>query len=186
MTTPQPAGPPAPPITDALRQRALSAPGKWIYEIDPAFDPNGQVPLYGILGWWEVGPFGDLDWTGNPDYRPSPKALGMYQPENDAEAALQAAATGHGPEDDLLAALRDTALAVLAHPQSSGLYVEPHPETAGVVTAYTSPSRLPTDWPGYRLLTGRQIAAEVPGGLLRLNPTARPSVTVPLDDIAAS
>ncbi|MFD5615136.1 type VII secretion system-associated protein [Kitasatospora sp. NPDC127060] len=183
MTTP-PAGPPAPPITDALRQRALASPGKWIYEIDPAFNPDGHVPLHGILGWWQVGPFCDIEWTGNPDYRPSPQALGMYKPQNVAEAALQAAATGHAGENDLLTALRDTPLAVLAHPQHPGLYTEPHPEAAGVITAYTSPARLPSDWPGYRLLTGRQIAAEVPGGLLRLNPTARPSATLPLDDIA--
>ncbi|MFB7620483.1 type VII secretion system-associated protein [Kitasatospora sp. NPDC056181] len=184
---PPPTEPPAPPITDAMRARARANPGKWMYEIDPAFDPNGAVPPWGIKGGWEVDQRGDLvRWVRNPNYRPSPRTLGMYQPENPAEAALQNAATGYGPEEALLTALLDTPLAVLAHPQRPGLYVEPDPDSRGVVTAYTSPRRLPTDWPGYQLITGRQLAAELPGGLLRLNPTARPSVTLPLDEVGAA
>jgi hypothetical protein len=184
MTTPHPQHRPDPPITDALRAKARTRPGSWMYEIDPACDPAGEVPPFAIIGGWQIDHQGvPVRYWHNPEYRPSPRALGMPAPENAAEAALQSAATGHGTERDLLRALVDASLAVFAHPQYPGLYVEPGPQGVGVVTGYTSPSRMPSDWPGCRQLTARQLAQEAPGALLRLNPTARPSVTIPLDDI---
>ncbi|MFD9593960.1 hypothetical protein ACFWA9_14530 [Kitasatospora sp. NPDC059973] len=44
-----------------------------MYETDPAFDPAGAVPPWGIKGGWEVDQRGDLvRWMPDPNYRPSP------------------------------------------------------------------------------------------------------------------
>ena len=53
---------------------AREHPDGWVYEIDPRYDPNGRVPMKGIVRGWKVSPAGEL--TGevweNPEYEPSP------------------------------------------------------------------------------------------------------------------
>ncbi|MFJ1752749.1 type VII secretion system-associated protein [Kitasatospora sp. NPDC088134] len=168
-----------PPITDELRARARQSPGMWLYEVDPAFDPAGEVPRYGIIGAWQVDERGNpARYWRNPDYRKSPRALGMPTPAGPAEAALQNAATGYGTEDELLRVLRDAPLTVRASPDAPGLHVQ-QGRTDPVVIAFTSPAHAPADWPGHRELTGRQLAAEAPDAAIWLNPGIRPTVTIP-------
>lgn len=52
--------------------------------------------------------------------------------------------------------------------------------------AALTPDLLPTSWPGFRQLTGRQLADALPTARVRLNPGARVSVTIPLADVAGS
>lgn len=62
-----------PQITDELRAEARNKPNSWFYAIDPAFDPNGEVPPEGIIGAWHSDESGELseEFTPNPNYRPS-------------------------------------------------------------------------------------------------------------------
>jgi hypothetical protein len=51
---------------------AKANPDGWVYEIDPRYDPNGRVPMKGIIRAWKVSPMGELTdevWE-NPDYEP--------------------------------------------------------------------------------------------------------------------
>ncbi|MGF1426622.1 type VII secretion system-associated protein [Kitasatospora sp. LaBMicrA B282] len=186
MTTPPtPSTPATPPLTAALREQARACPGQWLYAIDPAFDPNGSVPPYGVIGAWQVDHQGAI--TGfqhNPDYRPSPQALELPAPRNAAEAALQNAATGHGGEAELLAALLETPLLLRA--DRSGPQVVAGEGGRQVLQACTSPAYLPTGWAGSITVTGRELGAAVTGLDLCLNPGSRLSVTLPVDDLAAA
>lgn len=70
-----------PRITPELLAQARRNPGTWLYEIDPAHDPDGTVPPYAVVGAWQVDDRGELGaYTPNPRYRPSPTALGRRPP----------------------------------------------------------------------------------------------------------
>jgi hypothetical protein len=51
---------------------ARANPDGWVYEIDDRYDPNGRVPMKGIVRAWKVSAAGEL--TGevweNPEYEP--------------------------------------------------------------------------------------------------------------------
>jgi hypothetical protein len=57
---------------EELRREARQFPNGWVYEIDPRWDANGEVPFEGIIRGWKVDENGLL--TGevweNPRYRP--------------------------------------------------------------------------------------------------------------------
>ncbi|MEW1914400.1 type VII secretion system-associated protein [Kitasatospora sp. NPDC085895] len=109
-----------PPITDELRQAALQRKGGWLYSVDPAYDPDGPVPGHAVVGAWPVDEHGAIGpFTHNPNYRPTAQALGLPAPDNPVTAALQAAATGHGSEHDLIAAARAHTWIVPAHPDGT-------------------------------------------------------------------
>ena len=49
--TPPPARKPGKPkITDEMRANARANPNSWLYVIDEAFDPNGAVPSWAVVG----------------------------------------------------------------------------------------------------------------------------------------
>ncbi|MDH6122079.1 type VII secretion system-associated protein [Kitasatospora sp. GAS204B] len=188
MSAPPPAAKrPDPPITEELRAAARQRPGTWMYQIDPAYDPAGEVPLQGIIGAWQIDHQGaPVHYWHNDDYRPSARAQGIAEPDSPAEAALQRAATGHGGERELLDALREGPLLIFAHPEHPGLYIEPGTDGRGTITACTSARHVPSSWPGWLALSGRELAQAAPGNLLRLNPGSGVSVTLPLDDLLAA
>ncbi|MFJ3794084.1 type VII secretion system-associated protein [Kitasatospora sp. NPDC090091] len=184
MTNPSD-GPADPPVTDALRAEARRRRGGWIYSIDPAYDPNGEVPNYAVIGGWQVDANGALvRFLHNPNYRPSPQSRGWARPETAAEEALQWAATGYCDEARLKGALLDADLLVFAAPGPLNLHVVPGPEGRSVLEACTSERHLPAHWPGFTRLTGRQLTELTHGLDLRVNPGSTPSVTLPLDDLA--
>ena len=55
-----------------LLSEAAAHAGGWVYEIDPRYDPNGEVPFNGIVRAWKISadgePAGDV-WE-NPEYDP--------------------------------------------------------------------------------------------------------------------
>ncbi|MFI6448316.1 type VII secretion system-associated protein, partial [Kitasatospora sp. NPDC050543] len=170
------------PRAEAKRRR-----GGWIYSIDPAFDPAGEVPGWGIIGGWQVDHHGALvRFWHNPNYRPSPQARGWPPPQNPLENALYGAASGYGGEEELLTALRDAQLLLFAQPGAANLYTLPGSDGRDVLEACTSPQYVPRHWPGHILLTGQQLAEMTVGLDLRLNPGSRVSVTLPLDDLQQS
>src|SRR6058998_1893307 len=80
-----------PEITAEMRANARANPNSWLYVIDEAFDPNGPVPSWAVVGAYPVNGVGDVvaDFHPNDRYRPSPKALGFPEPTNDLEHLLQ-------------------------------------------------------------------------------------------------
>lgn len=171
-----------PPISDALRAEARRRPGAMLYSIDPAFDPAGEVPPYGVIGCFQVDHYGTIiRFINNPNYIPSPQARGWRRPENPAEMALQRAAAGHGSEEDLVATLLDTPLLLFAQPGHANLYVLPGQDGRDVLEACTSPHYVPVHWPGTALIEGRRLAEMTTGLELRINPGSAPSATIPVD-----
>jgi len=61
-----------PDFPERLLREAEQNPNGWVYEIDSHFDPDGRVPVSGIIRAWRVSaagkPTGEL-WI-NPDYVP--------------------------------------------------------------------------------------------------------------------
>ena len=52
MTTPE--------ITPEMRAAALENPNSWLYVIDPALDPDADVPPWGVVGAFPVNERGEI------------------------------------------------------------------------------------------------------------------------------
>jgi hypothetical protein len=129
----------APQVTDELRDRARQSPNSWVYSVDRAYDAAGAVPPYAVVGGWQVDDRGELGaFTVNPDYRPSPVALGFDPPTDPVDAALQLAATGHGPDTDVTAALA-AGIVYLPVDADGGLVAHRDVDGADLVVIFTDP-----------------------------------------------
>lgn len=173
---------PPPPVTDAMRAAARNQPGGWVYAIDPAFDPNGEVPGWAVRGAYRVDDRGEVlgEFTPNPNYRPSPQALGLPESTNDLERALQLAATGHGDDSQVMRALLDADLLLFAQNDQPGrLHITKDQAGRATLQAFTSESLLPARWTTWQRSRGRDLAAVLAGCDLQLNPGSPVSVRIP-------
>ncbi|MFF5358304.1 type VII secretion system-associated protein [Streptomyces scabiei] len=162
-------------MTDEIRAQAAAQPDGWVYAIDAYFDPNGEVPPYGVVGAWKVDSQGQLtgEFTKNPDYRPSPRALGMTKPTDAVDAAIQLAAVGYGSEADLRRALLDAVVYVARDAQ----HVSP-------IAIHTSSSQASHSARELRQTAFRALLPELPeDAVLRLNPGGSASVDIPVADL---
>lgn len=75
---------------------ARQNPGGWLYDIDPLFDPDGEVPPYGVAGGWRVDDAGRItdEFEANPAYRPSPTALRFPTPPTLSTAPFNSRSPG--------------------------------------------------------------------------------------------
>lgn len=109
--TPQnPSGGTAPPaITDAMAMKARAMPGGNLYAVDPGFDPDGVVPPEGIQGAFPVDDHGTIvdAFIPNPNYRPTPAALGFPKPTDPVDDVAQRAVTGWASLEDLARAVAE-------------------------------------------------------------------------------
>lgn len=179
---------PPPEITEELRERARRQPGGWVYALDPAVDPQGRVPGWAVRGGFKVDDLGELtgEYRANPNYRPSPRALGLPEPANALEDALQQAAAGTGSQEALLDAIVDSALILFARESGPAeLFVTTTSDGVAVLQAFTSDAVLPDDWSQWQRATGRQLAPALVGRQLQLNPGSAVTATIPGDDIVA-
>ncbi|MBP0451111.1 SseB family protein [Kitasatospora sp. RG8] len=177
-------GRPDPVLTDSMRAEARTRPGQWLYSIDPGFDPDGEVPPHGIVGGWQIDHAGNVvRFLHNPNYRPSPMALGLPKPVNELENTLQLAATGYRGDEHLLAALLQGEVLVRAVPGQQTPVSIPADNGRRVLEVCTSAGYLPPEWPGAISLPGRQLADAKPGLDIRINPGSRVSVAVPIEDV---
>lgn len=177
---------PAPPITEAMRANAKRQPGGWIYVFDPAFDNASNVPGWGVVGGYPVDPAGEIrpEFRSNPDYRPSPLAMGLAQPVTELEGALQLAATGYGSPDALLAVLAGTEVLVPARAeQDDSVAVFRDAEDRPVIPVFTSEQRLPGDVTEWRTVPVAALHPALPGRYLAIDPGARVSVTLPGEQV---
>ncbi len=106
-----------PEITQEMRANARANPNSWLYVVDEAFDPNGNVPPWAVIGAYPVNADGEIidDFHFNDQYRPSPQALGFPEPSSNLEYLLQLIHTQHRPPEDLAPAVLDAELFVFAY-----------------------------------------------------------------------
>jgi SseB protein N-terminal domain len=135
--------PQVPPVTEAIRERARQSPNSWIYSVDGAYDADGVVPPYAVIGAWPVNEHGELGtFTANDNYRPSPAALHLDLPTEAVDAALQLAATGHGSDSDVLAALAEASIYLPVNAEGE-LVAYRQDDGAESVAIFTDPSKAP-------------------------------------------
>ncbi|MFD7800275.1 type VII secretion system-associated protein, partial [Streptomyces anulatus] len=115
------AGTAMPPVPDDIRAAARTAPDHWFGTVDPAWRGEGEPPLWAVIGQWRSDADGEIvEWQRNEQYRPSPGMLGWPEPTDDVDAAMQLAATGYGPVEDVALAAIAAELAVRVAPGRGG------------------------------------------------------------------
>ncbi|MFE4653328.1 type VII secretion system-associated protein [Streptomyces sp. NPDC056707] len=174
------AEPHLPPMPDHIREAARMAPDHWIGMVDPGWAGEGPPPRWAVAGEWRSGPTGEAEeWRENDAYRPSPKVLDLPEPADDVDAAVQLAATGYGPADDVLQRLAAAEVAVLRGPDG-GPMTSTLTDGTPVVPVFTSDLyRRPLGALGYMLLAVQDLVEQLPDGhRLYLNPSAPVSMLV--------
>ena len=181
-----------PAITDDMRESALRNLNSWLYVIDPAFDPNTEVPPWGIVGAYPVNAYGEIEsrFAANDTYRPSPRALGWPEPTTQLERMIQLAKAGHRPTHDLPAAVLDATLLIYqsldGRHADAGLLAFPDQHTGRlVVPACTSVDHVPADWPAWRSVRGSDLVDALGGCPLAINSDGPISAIIPAELLRA-
>ncbi|GAA5157302.1 MULTISPECIES: type VII secretion system-associated protein [Amycolatopsis] len=175
-----------PKITEEMRANARANPNSWLYVIDEAFDPNGPVPSWAVVGAYPVNGRGMIveDFHPNDRYRPSPKALGFPEPANELERLLQLVRTNHRPAEDLPPVILDATLFVYAMSPLQRTVIGFHNTDGRVmVPAYTSKSLVPREWPHARAVLGRDIVPLLAGHPVTINPHDVVTAVVPAEHL---
>ncbi|MEU4677070.1 type VII secretion system-associated protein [Micromonospora sp. NPDC023737] len=177
---------PVPTVTDQLRQQARQAPGSWIYAVDPAFEGAEDVPGWAVIGAFRVDERGEIgdEFQRNPNYQPTPAALGFPAPANEAESALQLLLTGLGGEDQVRNALRE-AMVFVPHLPGVGIADLDAGLDRPVVHAFTSDRYLPdpADWQYWERLPLQDLSASMGDRYLVLNPGSALELRLPASDL---
>ncbi|WP_189306591.1 type VII secretion system-associated protein [Streptomyces albospinus] len=172
---------PPPEVIEAAR----NAPDHWLAMVDLTWSGDGAPPLWALVGQWRSGPTGEIEeWRNNPEYRPSPQMLDWSDPTDPVDRALQLAATGYGPAQDVSDELARAEVSVLVTSTGTPLAAA-SPEGTPVIPVYTSAAYLESVG---RLLYDRRPVAELveqlpPGHALYLNPTGPVSMLVETEQL---
>ncbi|SDD29806.1 type VII secretion system-associated protein [Actinokineospora iranica] len=156
---------PPPPVSAELRELARSHAGGWVEVVDPAHS-GPDVPPSAVVGRYPVDSTGSIVelFEANPDYRPSPLALGWPVPRSELEAIMQRAHIGQGDMDDVRQAALTAELVLPADPtRPEGEHLVPRDGAdRRIVDAFVADSATPEDWPPHwQRLTGAAVAALV-------------------------
>ncbi|GGV70844.1 hypothetical protein GCM10010294_29300 [Streptomyces griseoloalbus] len=201
---PPPAPRPAPPATVARDQpgfpvppeditaAARTAPDHWLSVTDRHWlgETDDEVPPpWAVLGRWRSDAHGEIvEWEANPDYRPSPAALGWAPPVSDADAAVQLAATGYGPDADVAEALaEDGSVAVCVTEDGQPAWTRAPGGTYAVPVFPPSPRAAADRLPAHVMMTLPDLLDRLPPGrdVLFLSASAPASLLVPADELRA-
>lgn len=175
-----------PKITEEMRANARANPNSWLYVIDEAFDPNGPVPSWAVVGAYPVNARGNIveDFHPNDRYRPSPKALGFPEPGNELERLLQLVRTNHRPAEDLPPVILNATLFVYAMSPLQRTVIGFHNTDGRVmVPAYTSKTLVPREWPHARAVLGRDMVPLLAGHPVTINPHDLITAVVPAEHL---
>ncbi|MEV6170813.1 type VII secretion system-associated protein [Streptomyces sp. NPDC051954] len=139
---------PAPP--EDVVEAAKLAPDHWLTVVDQQWDGEDgedgeEPPAWAMLGRWRADEYGEIvEWQRNPGYRPSPERMGWPEPVSAADRAAQRAATGYGPDEDVIRALADAEVAVCVDDEGRPS-VDETPEGAQAVAVFSASSGLEAD-----------------------------------------
>ena len=160
-------------------------PSSWFRVLDPFFDGAGEVPPHGVLGWYWVDGRGELSgpFRRNPDYVPSPVALGFPEPSNRVEHLLQCAAAGYTSVESFARALLSGRIPVCASADGGEIRVFEDAPGEHYVVAYTSAGRVPESV-GSLVVEGEMLAAMSAKVAIRVDPGTAMAVTIPVDAAA--
>ncbi|RKE22134.1 type VII secretion system-associated protein [Streptomyces sp. TLI_171] len=163
-----------------LREAARLAPGRSVELVDPAWPGTGTPPRWAVVGEWRTDGAGlPTEWRENEEYRPSPSVLGLPDPVDRIDAALQNAVTGYGPAEDVPRLLAISTVAVVPGPDGAPAAVT-GPDGGPLIPVYTSSLFARAAGPfGYRFEPVADVFAGLPAGYrLVVNPTAAVSLVV--------
>ncbi|MFI5998699.1 type VII secretion system-associated protein [Streptomyces sp. NPDC051362] len=131
-------------VPEDIREAARLAPDHWFGMVDPGWRGEGTPPRWAVVGEWRSGLDGDIaEWQDNQDYRPSPTALGWPEPTDDVDEAIQLAATGYGPGEEVIRLLAPAEVSVLLGLDEQPLTTRTS-DGLPVVLAFTSDAQLRT------------------------------------------
>ncbi|OKI65029.1 hypothetical protein AMK15_12045 [Streptomyces sp. MJM1172] len=177
-------------MTAAMRAEAARSPDGWVYEIDQFVDAAGRVPPYAIIGAWRVDHGGNVtdEFKRNPGYRPSPRSLGMGEPTDAVDAAIQLAATGYGGSSGVhLELMRSSAFVI---PGSVSRLMLSHSLDTGeerILEVFTDGRHAPDSEPELQVVNIRSLVDELPPDvILKINPYSAASVSILVGDVVAS
>ncbi|MGW4464940.1 type VII secretion system-associated protein [Micromonospora sp. NPDC004704] len=176
-----------PTVTPQLRERARQNPESWIYVVDPGFEDAPEVPGWAVVGAYRVDERGEVvdELRPNPNYRPTPAALGFPPPANELEGALQRAVTGHADDNEVRAALLEATVFVPHLSGTDGVAGLDAGLDQRVVHAFTSERYLPepVTWRHWERLPVRDLAEALGGRYLLLNPDSELELRLPGRDL---
>lgn len=178
-------GHPAVSPTEKARAEAKKAPGQWVYSFDPAYDPDGNVPPFAVIGAWPVDDEGKRgEFIPNPDYLPSPIALELPEPTDPVEAAMQWAATGHAPLEAVATALAGATVYLIPDEEAEDELAAYEDEEGSFVPVVTDPRHAPPTVPHLRPVTVAELSRVLPDGMaVKINPGTAVSVRVAAADL---
>jgi hypothetical protein len=183
-----------PAITAEMRAAARENPNSWLYVIDPALDPDGEVPPSGVIGMYPVNERGEIEdaFQPNAGYRPSPVVP-------DLDRLLELVRDGERDQAELLpAVLAARLLLYAAGPADTSVTGFPNrrdrlalrqradEENTVVVPVCTAPAHVPPAWPGWREITGRDLVPLLHGHPLVINPSGPVTAAIPAADLVGA
>jgi SseB protein N-terminal domain len=174
-----------PEITPRMRASARANPNTWLYVIDPAFDEDADIPPWGVVGAYPVNAGGEIDPTfrRNTAYRPSPTAL-TPRGAAELERVLRLIVAGERDEAGLPAeVLRADLLLYAASPTDRAVTGFPARDGTVMVPACTSVAHVPAAWPGWRAVSGRELAPLLGEHPLVINPAGPVTAMIPASDL---
>jgi hypothetical protein len=176
MTTPE--------ITPEMREAARENPNTWLYVIDPALDPDAEVPPWGVVGAYPVNALGEIEsnFRHNTDYRPTPAAV--REPAVALERLMQQIRDGEREQEELLpAVLAARLLLYAASALDTSVTGFPNPRGTVMVPVCTSAEHVPAAWPGWREISGRDLAPLLHGHPLVINPAGPVTALIPAEHL---
>ncbi|MFJ3903002.1 type VII secretion system-associated protein [Streptomyces sp. NPDC090025] len=170
-------------VRDAV---AHALPGSWVAVADPAWRGEGVPPEWALLGEWLTAADGTVtDFRENPVHRPSPLSLGWPVPAEPVDAAVQLAATGYGPPEDVHRAVVAAGRLAVALDPGGAVGVVRSPGEPPVVLAFSSDAQLTASGePPYGVLSPARLVALLPEGhQVLLNPGGAVAMRLDPDDL---
>ncbi|MFD3998758.1 type VII secretion system-associated protein [Streptomyces sp. NPDC058548] len=153
-------------VPDYIRMAARMAPDQWVTLVDPTWQGEGAPPRWAMIGEWRSDTEGELaEFRENEEYRPSPLAHEWPDPTDPVDAAVQLAATGYGPPEDVYRALATRPFAVAEGDEDGAIGLVDVPDRGPMVLAFSSPAQVTAAGdPKYGLIHAAELLELLPDG----------------------